>query len=244
MSLKLDKNVLVTGGTRGIGRAIVRAFAAAGANVVTCYRQDEAAAARLASELSETGGDHHVIRADVSDPEEAGRLAAECRTRLASLDVVVNNAAAISHVPFAELALSEWQRVIDTNLTAVAQVIQLTLPLMTHGGSIINIGSRVATVGIPLRAHYTAAKAGLIGLSRSLCKELGPAGIRVNVVAPGVVATEEAASLPEEALARYRSITALGRLGRPEEIAGAVLFLASDLSGYVTGETIHVDGGI
>jgi 3-oxoacyl-[acyl-carrier protein] reductase len=244
MSLRLDKNVLVTGGTRGIGLAIVRALAASGANLVTCYRQDEEAAARLARELKETGGNHHVIRADVSDPEEAARLAAECRTRLVSLDVVVNNAAAISHIPFAELPLSEWRRVIDTNLTGAAQVIQLTLPLMSRGGSIINIGSRVATVGIPMRAHYTAAKAGLIGLSRSLCKELGPAGIRVNVVAPGVVATEDAANLPEEVLARYRSITALGRLGQPEEIAGVVLFLASDLSGYVTGETIHVDGGI
>ena len=244
MTLKLDKNVLVTGGTRGIGRAIVRTLAGAGANLVTCYRQDEEAAARLADELNQTGGNHHVIRADVSDPAQAAGLVAECRTRLGSLDVVVNNAAAISHVPFAELALSEWQRVIDTNLTAVAQVIQLTLPLMTRGGSIVNIGSRVATVGIPMRAHYTAAKAGLIGLSRSLCKELGPAGIRVNVVAPGVVATEDAANLPAEVLARYRQITALGRLGEPEEIAGVVLFLASDLAGYVTGETIHVDGGI
>jgi 3-oxoacyl-[acyl-carrier protein] reductase len=244
MTLKLDKNVLVTGGTRGIGLAIVRGLSAAGANVVTCYRQDEDAAARLENELKETGGYHHVIKADISDPEEAERLVAECRTRLGSLDVLVNSAGTISHIPFADLPLAEWHRVIDTNLTAVAYLIQRALPLMTSGGSIINIGSRVATVGVPMRAHYTAAKAGLIGLTRSLCKELGPAGIRVNVVAPGVIGTEEAASLPAEVLARYRSITALGRLGQPEEVAGVVLFLASDLSAYVTGESIHVDGGI
>lgn len=244
MTLKLDKNVLVTGGTRGIGLAIVRALSGAGANIVTCYRQDEAAAARLESELNETSGDHYVIKADVSNPEEAERLASECRNRLGSLDALVNSAATISHVPFADLPLAEWQRVIDTNLTAVAYVIQRTLPLMTRGASIINIGSRAATVGIPMRAHYTAAKAGLIGLSRSLCKELGPDGIRVNVVAPGVIATEDAADLSPETLARYRSITALGRIGQPEEVAGAVLFLVSDLSAYVTGETLHVDGGI
>jgi 3-oxoacyl-[acyl-carrier protein] reductase len=239
-----QKNALVTGGTRGIGRAIVLALAGAGANVVACYRQDLEAAETLATELKETAGQHHLCQADVSRPDDVDRLAAQCRDQLGSIDIVVNSAGTISHVPFADLPLEEWRRVIDTNLTGTALVIQKILPLMPAGGSIINLGSRVATVGIPLRAHYTAAKAGVAGLTRSLCKELGPRGIRVNVVAPGVIATEEAASLPPEILARYHALTALGRLGEPAEVAEVVLFLASDLSRYVTGETVNVDGGI
>jgi 3-oxoacyl-[acyl-carrier protein] reductase len=239
-----QRNALVTGGTRGIGRAIVLALASAGANVVACYRRDIGAAEALATELKQTSGQHHMCQADVSRPEDVDRLVAQCRDLLGSVDVIVNAAGTISHVPFAELPLSEWQRVIDTNLTGTALVIQKTLPLMPDGGSIINVGSRVASVGIPLRAHYTAAKAGVVGLTRSLGKELGPRGIRVNVGAPGVIATEEAANLSAEQHARYRSLTALGRLGTPAEVADVVLFLASDLSRYVTGETVNVDGGI
>lgn len=238
------KNALVTGGTRGIGRAIVLALAGAGASVVSCYRHDIEAADALATELKETEGQHHLVQADVSQPADVDRLAAECRDRLGSVDIVVNNAGTISHIPFGQLPLAEWHRVIDTNLTGPALVIQKMLPLMPDGGSIINVGSKVATVGVPMRAHYTAAKAGIAGLTRSLCKELGPRGIRVNVVAPGVIATEEAANLPPEIQARYRGLTALGRLGEPAEVAEVVLFLASDLSRYVTGETVNVDGGI
>jgi 3-oxoacyl-[acyl-carrier protein] reductase len=113
---------------------------------------------------------------------------------------------------------------------------------MGEGGSVINVGSRVATVGIPLRAHYTAAKAGLIGLTRSLAKELGPRGIRVNLIAPGPIETE--AEVPAEVRRRYQKMIALGRLGRPEDIARVVLFLGSDLAAFVNGETINVDGGI
>ncbi|MEV6024928.1 SDR family NAD(P)-dependent oxidoreductase [Streptomyces sp. NPDC052036] len=242
------KRVLVTGGTRGIGRGIVLAFARAGAKVVTCYRSDGEAVEGLVKELTAIGGDHHVLKADVSDPEAVARLVDETEARLGALDVLVNNAGVISHVPFAELPLDEWRRVIDTNLTAPFLVIQKALPLLKEGSSIITVGSRAAVVGIPLRAHYTAAKAGLIGLTRSLMKELGPKGIRVNLVAPGVIETEEFEKASPEELervqTRYRGLTGMGRLGRPDEIAGAVLFLASDLSAYVTGETLHVDGGI
>jgi 3-oxoacyl-[acyl-carrier protein] reductase len=245
MSIRIDgKNALVTGGTRGVGRAIALALAHAGASVVSCYRQDAEAAQALARDLKEAGGEHHVIQADLCQAGDVAGLIAGCRDRLGALHVVVNNAGAISHVPFAELTLAEWHRVIDTNLTAAAQVIQQALPLLSGGGSVINIGSRVATVGIPLRAHYTAAKAGLIGLSRSLAKELGPCGIRVNVIAPGVIDTEEARKLPAQRREHYTRLAALGRLGRPDEVGAAALFLASDESSYITGETLHVDGGI
>lgn len=245
MSLRLEgKNALVTGGSRGVGLGIVLALAQAGANVLTCYRRDAEAAQSLARELKQIPGQHHVLQADVTRPDEVTELIGECRDRLGGLHVVVSNAGAISHVPFAELTLAEWHRVIDTNLTAAAQVIQQALPLLADGGSIIGIGSRVATVGIPLRAHYTAAKAGLIGLSRSLAKELGPRGIRVNVIAPGVIDTEEARQLPAQRREHYTRLAALRRLGRPEEVGAAVVFLASDESSYITGETLHVDGGI
>lgn len=245
MSQRIDgKNVLVTGGTRGVGEGIVLALARAGANVLACYRQDTESAQALARELKETGGDHHLVQADVTSTDDVATLAAQARERFGSLHALVNNAGAISHVPFAELTLAEWHRVIDTNLTAAAQVIQQALPLLEDGGSIISIGSRVATVGIPLRAHYTAAKAGLIGLTRSLAKELGPRGIRVNVIAPGVIETEEARQLPAERRAHYTRLAALGRLGQPDEVGAAVVFLASDESSYITGEVLHVDGGV
>lgn len=236
------KHALVTGGTRGIGRAIVLALAGAGVDVVTCYREDEKAAERLTRELRQTGGHHHVVKADVARAEDLDRLAEICRQLLGAVDIVVHNAGSISHVPFRELSSDQWQRVLDTNLTAAYLVVQKVLALLPDGASIINVGSRAAAAGVPLRAHYTAAKAGIVGLTRSLSKELGSRGIRVNVVAPGPVETDVV--VPPEVRQRYESLIALGRLGRPAEIAGVVLFLASDLSSFITGETINVDGGI
>jgi 3-oxoacyl-[acyl-carrier protein] reductase len=245
------RNALVTGGTRGLGRAITLALARAGADVVTCYRQDEEAAQEVARELKAIGGDHHVVRADVSRGEEVERLVEQCRTRLGPLHVLVNNAGLISHVPFVELGLAEWRRVLDGNLTAAYLVTRAALALLPDGASIVNMGSKVALVGMAMRAHYTAAKAGMIGLTRSLAKELGPRGIRVNLVTPGVFETHETLTLTaaEEAALqsryqRYRQLTALGRLGRPEEVGDVVVFLASDQSRYVTGDTVAVDGGI
>ena len=235
------KRALVTGGTRGIGRSVVLALAGAGVNVVACYRQDEEAAERLTRELSQTGGDHHVVRADVARAEDIDRLAEVCR-RLGPLNIVVHNAATISHIPFDELTYDQWRRVLDTNLTSAYLVIQKVLDLLPDGASIINIGSRSAAAGAPLRAHYTAAKAGTVGLTRSLAKELAPRGIRVNVVAPGLI--ETGIAVPPEVRQRYESMIALGRFGRPAEVAGVVLFLASDLSSFVSGETINVDGGM
>ncbi|HKS99647.1 MAG TPA: SDR family NAD(P)-dependent oxidoreductase [Rugosimonospora sp.] len=237
------KRVLVTGGTRGIGLAITRAFVQSGAQVVGCHRQDGPAAESLARELAATGGGHRLVKADVSRTEDVARLVEECRTRLGGLDAVVHNAGVISHVPFAELTLDEWRRIVDTNLTGAFLVARSCLPLLGDGSSIVFIGSKVATVGVPLRSHYTASKAGLVGLTRSMCKELGPRGIRVNVVAPGVIETEEAATLPPERYQMYRNMTSLKRLGQVAEVAEVVVFVSSPAAGYLTGETINVDGG-
>jgi len=238
------KSVLVTGGTRGLGRAVVLRLAAAGARVVTCSRSDDDAAQQLRRQLKETGGDHLVLRADVTRPEELDELVEQCRTSLGRLDVVVSNVGVTSHVGIGDLSLAEWQRVVDTNLTAAFLLTQKTLPVLVDGGSVVYVGTAAALRGIPLRSSYTAAKAGLLGLSRSVTKEFSARRIRFNVVAPGILATEEAKSMPAEHRRRYESMIALGRLGEPDEVAGAVLFLASDLAAYVNGTTVTVDGGI
>lgn len=242
------KRALVTGGSRGVGRGIVLALARQGVDVVTCYRQPSEAVTTLERELKEIGGNHLVVRADLADPDDVRLLLDECRRHLGGLDLVVNNAGTISHVPYEDLTLAQWQLVIDTNLTAAHLVVQHAIPMLGAGASVVNIGSKSSEVGIPLRAHYTATKAALRGLTRSLAKEFGGRGLRFNVLALGVIRTEALAALPEEQRAamvqRYSAKTALGRLGEPDEVAGAVLWLASDLSRYVTGATIHVDGGI
>ncbi|GGX69062.1 SDR family NAD(P)-dependent oxidoreductase [Streptomyces anandii] len=250
MDLELrGKKALVTGGTRGVGRGIVLALARAGVDVVTCYVHPGEYVTTLEEELKETGGNHHVVRADLSRPEEIAGLLARVRELHGDrLDLLVNNAGAISHVPYGDLDLEEWQRILATNLTGAHLVIQYALPLLGEGSSVISIGSRAVDAGVPLRSHYTATKAALVGLNRSLAKEFGGKGIRFNVIALGVIETEKYHELPEDQKRlmseRYGAKTALGRLGRPDEVAGAVLWLASDLSRYVTGNTIGVDGGI
>ena len=242
------KYALVTGGSRGIGRAITLGLARHGATVMACYRNRGEAANSLDKELGEIGGDHRLMSADVAAPDAVEELTEECREHFGVLDVVVNNAGVTSRAPIAQLPLAEWQRVMDTNLTGAFLVTQKALPLMGPGASIVNIGSRAARAGMPASSHYTATKAGLVGLTRSLAKELGPRGIRVNVVAPGVIDTGEEQDAPPEAraaiAARTGGLSALGRRGSPDEVAGAVVFLASDLSTYLTGATIDVDGGI
>ncbi|WP_433254621.1 SDR family NAD(P)-dependent oxidoreductase [Streptosporangium sp. CA-135522] len=244
MNLGLEgKTALVTGGTRGIGRAIAIALAAAGMRVMVCYRSDDEAAAELLRELKAGGGDHAAVRADVSRPEDVDHLLAQCRERLGGLDVLVNNAAVIGDQPLEGLSIDEWHRVVTNDLTSVYLVVRGALSLLRDGASIVTIGSAAALKGLPGRAHYTAAKSGLIGFNRTLCKELGPRGIRANLVAPGIIDTDEPPQPPSGQHGRLAKLTALGRLGRPDEVADVVLFLAGDMSRYVTGETITVDGG-
>jgi 3-oxoacyl-[acyl-carrier protein] reductase len=242
------KKALVTGGTRGIGRGVVLALARHGVDVITCCRRDSEASDSLELELKEIGGQHEVVRADIADPEQIETLIDVCRDRHKRLDLVVNNAATISHVPYAQLDLAEWQRILATNITAAHLVIQRALPLLGEGSSVINISSKSIEAGIPLRAHYTTTKAALHGLTRSLAKEFGEKGIRFNVLSLGVIHTEAMDAMTAEQrtlmLQRYSAKTALGRLGTPDEVAGGVLWLASDLARYVTGGVIPVDGGI
>jgi 3-oxoacyl-[acyl-carrier protein] reductase len=245
MDLGLNgKLVLLTGGSRGIGREIVLGLAGAGASVAACFNRESEDVARLRADLGEIGGASYLAQADVSNPESVNAFVGGARERFGRLDAVINNAGVVSHKMIGELDLGEWHRVIDTNLTSAYLVVQAALPAMTSGGSIINISSGVALRGMPGRTHYISSKAGMIGLTRALCKELGPQGIRVNAIAPGIIETDQTAGLNEAGRQRYASLAALNRLGAPEEVARAVFFLASDLSSFVSGQTINVDGGI
>lgn len=238
------KRALITGGSRGIGRAVACALAQAGATVAVCYRRPGPAADSLMATLKEVSDAHLLVQADISDPAEVTSMMDAVGQRFGGLQIIVNNAGVMSHVPYADLALDEWQRLLATNLTAAHLVIQGALPLLGRGSSIVNIGSAVAMVGMASGAHYTASKASLIGLSRSLAKELGPRGIRVNTLAPGLIETDQAAGMSQERRTHYTSMLPLGRFGTPEEVAEVALFLASDRSSYVNGATFTVDGGI
>ncbi|MCW6009771.1 SDR family oxidoreductase [Micromonospora sp. CPCC 205371] len=235
------RTAVVTGGTRGIGRAISLALAGAGATVLAGYRVDDEAAAETERLLKEHGDGHRTVRADVTGPDPA--LAAACE-EMGQVHILVNNAGIDAAALFDEVSTSEWQEVLDANLAGAYRVTQAVLPLLGEGASVVNVGAAVALRGLATRTHYGAAKAGIVGFTRALAKELGPMGVRVNAVAPGVVETEPQAGLPEQIYDRLRAATAFNRLATPAEIAGVVLFLASPLAGYVTGSVVTVDGGI
>ncbi|MBA9005510.1 MULTISPECIES: SDR family NAD(P)-dependent oxidoreductase [Thermomonospora] len=239
------RRVLVTGGTKGIGRATVRAFARAGARVVTCYHRDAKAADALTGELADEGVPVPlVVRADVTDQADVRRLAERCADALGGLDVLVNNAGVDGSGALEDLPPQDWERVLNVDVTAYYLVTQAVLPLLAPGASVINVGASSALRGRPGAAHHGAAKAAVIGLTASLAKELGPRDIRVNTVAPGLVEDPDDPHLPARMLDRVRAMTSLGRLAGPADVAGAVLFLAGENARCITGSTLNVDGGM
>ncbi|MFD9432720.1 SDR family oxidoreductase [Streptomyces sp. NPDC060002] len=238
------KHVLVTGGARGIGRSTVLALAAQGASVTACYVNESEQVESLRAELEEQGARGFLGRCDITDHGQAARLSADAHERYGAIDAIVNNAGVISHLPLKDMAPEEWHRILDTNLSGMYHVIRGALPYVAESASIVNISSAVAHHGMPGAAHYVASKAGVMGLTRALAKELGPLGIRVNCIASGLVETDQMKAVTAEGRARYEQMISLGRLGRPEEIADVVLFLASHAARYVTGATLDVDGGI
>lgn len=245
MDLDLSgKRALVIGGNDDITQAIVTALLAQDVSVAVTYQQEDEYASGLFSLLEEKQNGSFAVQANSADAQAVTGLMETVRQRFEQIEILINNAERISHAPLKELTLSTWQQTLDANLTSVYLVTQAALDLMRHGGSIINVSACLAAVGMRGKAHFTASKAGVIGFTRSICKELGAENIRVNVLAPGVIATGEMSQLSPEQRGRYAYLAALGRLGRPEEVANAALFLASDLSGFITGATIPVDGGV
>jgi 3-oxoacyl-[acyl-carrier protein] reductase len=231
------KLALVTGASRGIGRAIAEELARAGASVVVGYRSGRDEAEELAAAI---GG--RAIQADVSSADEAKRLVDEA----GDIDVLVNNAGLTRDGLLARMSDDDWRTVIETNLSSVFYTCRaVTRPMMKkRGGSIVNISSIVGVHGNWGQTNYGASKAGIIGFTKSLARELGSRNIRANVVAPGYVKTALTDVLPDEATAAMVQQTPLGRVADPEEIAGAVRFLASDQASFITGDVLLVDGGL
>jgi 3-oxoacyl-[acyl-carrier protein] reductase len=231
------RTALVTGGSRGIGRAIAGSLAKAGANVVIGYRSGAEEAEEVAGEI---GG--RAVQADVSDPEEAQRLVEEA----GEVDVLVNNAGVTRDGLLARMSDEDWRAVLDTNLGGTFNTCRaVTRGMMKRrAGSIVNISSIVGVHGNPGQTNYSASKAGIIGFTKALARELGSRGVRANVVAPGYISTRLTNELPEELQQAMLASTPLGRFGDPEDVAGAVRFLASDAAAFVTGEVLLVDGGL
>ena len=231
------KTALVTGGSRGIGRAIAVELASAGAAVVLGYHSGQEEAEAVAAEI---GG--RAVQADVADPAEAKRLVEEA----GELDVLVNNAGLTRDGLIARMPDEDWRTVIDTNLGGVFHTCRAVARGMMkrRAGAIVNVSSIVGLHGNPGQTNYAASKAGIIGFTKSLARELGNRGVRANVVAPGYVRTRLTDVLGEDLTGAMLANTPLGRLGEPEDIASAVRFLCSDEASYITGEVLLVDGGL
>lgn len=240
------KVALVTGASRGIGRSIALRLAETGADVIVNYAGSEAAAAETVAKVKELGRQSIMIRANVGNTEEVNNMFKEAIDQFGQIDILVNNAGITRDNLLMRMKEDEWDDVITTNLKGVFNCIKAaTRPMMKQRfGRIINITSVVGVLGNPGQANYVAAKAGVIGLTKTTARELASRGITVNAVAPGFIDTDMTASLPEEAKAGLLGQIPLARLGQPDEIAKVVCFLASDMASYMTGQTLHVDGGM
>lgn len=241
-----NRPVLITGGSRGIGAATARAAAAAGHDVAIGYLERGHEAQVIVDELAASGIRAVAIEADVATGSGARRLVGEAETALGGLYALVNNAGIMPEAPFLEITTTEWDRVVATDLSAAFHTCQTALPGMVERGAgvIVNISSRLGQIGWPGVAHYAAAKAGLLGLTKTLAREFGPKGVRVNAVAPGATLTAMAADVVvgEAGRKRLAEIPAQ-RFAEPEDVANAVMFLLSDASSMFHGQTLCPNGG-
>jgi 3-oxoacyl-[acyl-carrier protein] reductase len=240
------KVALVTGGSRGIGRAIAISLAEAGANVVVNYAGNEAAAAEVAAHIESLGRKALIIKANVGNSAEVDAMVKKTLEAFGQLDILVNNAGITRDNLIMRMKDEEFDEVINTNLKGVFNCVRsVTRTMMKQrSGRIINISSVVGSMGNPGQANYVAAKAGVIGLTKSAARELASRGITVNAIAPGFITTDMTDKLSDEMKAQLLLQIPLARFGQPDDIAKTVLFLASNEASYMTGQTLHIDGGM
>lgn len=246
MRLLSGKTALVTGATRGIGRAIALKFASEGANVAFTYRSQHEAAQSLVGQIQEMGVQAKAYPSDAADFEQAHAVVEDIKNIFGHIDILVNNAGITKDGLMLRMDEAQWDSVIDTNLKSAFNFIHACTPIMARqrSGSIINMSSVVGVSGNAGQCNYSASKAGLIGLSKSIAKEMGPRGVRSNCIAPGFIETDMTGALPEDIRKDWEKQIPMRRAGKPEDVADVALFLASDLAGYVTGQVINCCGGM
>ena len=246
MGLLAGKTALITGATRGIGRAIALRFAAEGADVAFTYRSQHEAAQSLVSELEAMGVRVKAYTSDAASFEDAHKVVEDVKETFGRIDVLVNNAGITKDGLMMRMDEAQWDAVIDTNLKSAFNFIHACTPIMARqrSGSIISMSSVVGVSGNAGQCNYSASKAGLIGLTKSMAKEMGPRGIRANCIAPGFIATDMTGALPQNVRQEWEKQSPLRRGGTPEDVAGVAVFLASDLAGYVTGQVVNCCGGM
>ena len=245
MMLK-DKTAVITGGVRGIGKAIAKKFCENGADVILLYRSNDEEAQKTVEELSQYGTKVLLLKGDVAEPETAAAAAAKVKEEFGKVDILVNNAGITNDKLMMRMSPEDFTRVINANLNGAFYMMKELSSLMIkkRTGAIINMASVSGLKGNPAQVNYSASKAGIVGMTLSAAKELGRRGIRVNAIAPGFIDTDMTAVLTDEQKEAAAKQITLGRMGQPEDIANAALFLASDMSAYITGQVISVDGGI
>ncbi len=236
----MKKTVLITGGSRGIGRAASLLFAKNGYDVIICYAKDGKAAQKVADETGAAA-----LQADVSDSGAVEKMFNLIKSRYNRLDVLINNAGIAQQKLFTDITEDEWDRMFNVNVKGMFNVCKHAVPMMIHEkkGKIINVSSIWGLVGASCEVHYSASKAAVEGFTKALAKELGPSGIQVNCIAPGVIETEMNKNLSPDCLNSLAEDTPLGRVGQAEEIAKVMLFLASEGGDFITGQTISPNGG-
>lgn len=241
----MNKIAVITGGSRGIGAAISSLFAKSGYHVIINYNKSEAAALTLADDLTKKGYSAIAFKADISKPEECESLINFAITQFGKIDVLINNAGIAQQKLFTDIDTSDWNTMIGVNLSGTFYCSKAAVHNMLKykSGNIINISSMWGISGASCEAHYSAAKSGLIGLTKALAKELGPSNIRVNCIAPGLIETDMNNNLDSNDINAIIEETPLSKIGKPEDVANTALFLASDSANFITGQVLSVDGG-